>query len=194
MKMNRFESKYFNTALIMNESLIELLLKKDYEYISIKDICLKAGVNRSTFYLHYETKDDLLKETIKNINKKFYDSFNNKKIDVNKIESLNELILVNKEYLIPYLNYIKQNKKIFKLLYDKPELFNLKENFQNMYDNLFQPILERFNVPKNEQIYIFEYYSKGVLAIILKWVSLSCKENIDFIISMIEKCLNILVL
>lgn len=194
MKMNRFESKYFNTALIMNESLIELLLKKDYEYISIKDICLKAGVNRSTFYLHYETKDDLLKETIKNINKKFYDSFNNKKIDVNKIESLNELILVNKEYLIPYLNYIKQNKKIFKLLYDKPELFNLKENFQNMYDNLFQPILERFNVPKNEQIYIFEYYSKGVIAIILKWVSLSCKEEIDFIISMIEKCLNVLVL
>lgn len=192
--MNRFESKYFNTALIMNESLIELLLKKDYEYISIKDICLKAGVNRSTFYLHYETKDDLLKETIKYINKKFYDSFNNKKIDVNKIESLNELILVNKEYLIPYLNYIKQNKKIFKLMYDKPELFNSKESFQNMYDNLFQPILERFNVPKNEQIYIFEYYSKGVIAIILKWVSLSCKEEIDFIISMIEKCLNILVL
>lgn len=63
-----------------------------------------------------------------------------------------------------------------------------------MYDNIFQPILERFNVPKNEQIYIFEYYSKGVIAIILKWVSLSCKEEIDFIISMIEKCLNILVL
>ena len=192
--MNRFESKYFNTALIMNESLIELLLKKDYEYISIKDICLKAGVNRSTFYLHYETKDDLLKETIKYINKKFYDSFNNEKIDVNKIESLNELILVNKKYLVPYLNYIKQNEKIFKLMYDKPELFNSKENFQNMYDNLFQPILERFNVPKNEQIYIFEYYSNGVIAIILKWVSLSCKEEIDFIISMIEKCLNILVL
>lgn len=192
--MNRFESKYFNTALNMDDALIELLLKKDYEYISVKDICLKAGVNRSTFYLHYETKDDLLKETIKYINKKFYDSFNNKKIDVNKIESLNELILVNKNYLVPYLNYIKQNEKIFKLMYDKPELFNSKENFQNMYDNIFQPILERFNVPKNEQIYIFEYYSKGVIAIILKWVSLSCKEDIDFVISMIEKCLNILVL
>lgn len=192
--MNRFESKYFNTALIMDDALIELLLKKDYEYISVKDICLKAGVNRSTFYLHYETKDDLLKETIKYINKKFYDSFNNKKIDVNKIESLKELILVNKNYLVPYLNYIKQNENIFKLMYDKPELFNSKENFQNMYDNIFQPILERFNVPKNEQIYIFEYYSKGVIAIILKWVSLSCKEDIDFVISMIEKCLNILVL
>lgn len=192
--MNRFESKYFNTALNMDDALIELLLKKDYEYISVKDICLKAGVNRSTFYLHYETKDDLLKETIKYINKKFYDSFNNKKIDVNRIESLKELILVDKNYLVPYLNYIKQNEKIFKLMYDKPELFNSKESFQNMYDNIFQPILERFNVPKNEQIYIFEYYSKGVIAIILKWVSLSCKEDIDFVISMIEKCLNILVL
>ena len=192
--MDKFQSKYFNTAMLMDEALLLLLEKKDYQYITVKEICQKAGVNRSTFYLHYETKDDLLKETIKYINKKFYDSFNNKKIDVNKIESLNELILVNKEYLIPYLNYIKQNKNIFKLMYDKPELFNSKESFQNMYDNIFQPILERFNVPKNEQIYIFEYYSKGVIAIILKWVSLSCKEEIDFVISMIEKCLNILVL
>lgn len=78
--MNRFESKYFNTALIMDETLIDLLSKKDYEYISIKDICTKAGVNRSTFYLHYETKDDLLKETIKFINNKFYASFNQKKL------------------------------------------------------------------------------------------------------------------
>ena len=53
--MNKAESKYFNTALRMDEALISLLRVKDLEYITVKEICEKAGVNRSTFYLHYET-------------------------------------------------------------------------------------------------------------------------------------------
>ncbi len=62
--MNKNESKYFNTALLMDEALLQLLEKKDFAFISVKEICQKAGVNRSTFYLHYETTNDLLEETI----------------------------------------------------------------------------------------------------------------------------------
>ena len=57
--MNKSESKYFNTALLMDEALLFLLEKKDFEFISIKEICDKAGVSRSTFYLHYENMNDL---------------------------------------------------------------------------------------------------------------------------------------
>lgn len=68
--MNKSESKYFNTALLMDEALIRLLEVKDYEYITVKEICEKAGVNRSTFYLHYETVNDLLSECLENIKKR----------------------------------------------------------------------------------------------------------------------------
>ena len=29
------------------------------EYITVKEICETAGVNRSTFYLHYETNQEI---------------------------------------------------------------------------------------------------------------------------------------
>lgn len=64
MKRNRSESKYFNTACLMDEALIALLAKKELEYITVKEICEKAGVHRSTFYLHYETMGDLLEESV----------------------------------------------------------------------------------------------------------------------------------
>ena len=57
-KLNKSESKYYNTACLMNEALILLLEKKEYSFITIKEICEKAGVNRSTFYLHYLSIDD----------------------------------------------------------------------------------------------------------------------------------------
>lgn len=74
--MNKHESKYFNTAILMDEALINLLNKKNIEYISIKEICDAAGVNRSTFYLHYESINDLVNETMDYINKKFINCFN----------------------------------------------------------------------------------------------------------------------
>ena len=41
--MNKSESKYYNTACLMDEAFILLLDKKDYEYITVKEICEKAG-------------------------------------------------------------------------------------------------------------------------------------------------------
>ena len=69
--MNKSESKYFNTALLMDEAILYLLHEKKFEYITITEICKKAGVNRSTFYLHYDNTNDLLSEAIEMLNKKF---------------------------------------------------------------------------------------------------------------------------
>ena len=74
--MNKNESKYFYTASLMNQAILELLEKKDIEFITITEITQRAGVNRTTFYLHYDNIDDLLEETVSYINKEFVNSFN----------------------------------------------------------------------------------------------------------------------
>ena len=71
--MNKNQGKYFYTARLMDEALLDLLQKKDYEFITVKEVCEKAGVNRSTFYLHYEGMDDLLKESYELICNRFFD-------------------------------------------------------------------------------------------------------------------------
>ena len=80
-KLNKSESKYYNTACLMDEALILLLEKKEYSFITVKEICEKAGVNRSTFYLHYETIDDLLSECIEYVGSKIQKKYSNKIID-----------------------------------------------------------------------------------------------------------------
>ena len=86
-KLNKSESKYYNTACLMNESLILLLEKKDYSFITVKEICEKAGVNRSTFYLHYETMNDLLSEPIEYVGKNIHKKVNNKVLDKQTIKN-----------------------------------------------------------------------------------------------------------
>ncbi len=188
--MNKNESKYFSTALLFDEALIYLLEVKDIEYITVKEICNKAGVNRSTFYLHYESINDLLEETLTYINKKFMDCFNeNSKEFIEKINSssLEELKLIERKYLEPYLNFIKENKKIFKASFHNPTRMSAESKYIHLKKYILLPILERFNVPEKEKNYLLAFYVNGIIAIIKEWIDQDCKDSIEDIINIIIK-------
>ena len=182
--MNKSESKYYNTALLMDEALLLLLEKKEFEYITVKEICDKAGVNRSTFYLHYENTNDLLGEVITLINKRFFESFQNKNINITNA-SKEESFFITNEYLIPYLKFVKENKRVFRLIHDKPHLFGNEKALKGMYEGLFSLILDKFSVVEEDKKYIFTYFTQGTLAVILKWVECDCRDDIEKIANLI---------
>ena len=184
--MNKSESKYYNTALLMDEALIQLLEKKEYEFITVKEICEKAGVNRSTFYLHYESIDDLLIETIEMINKRFNHAFDNETIEPRKMDK-EKLYLINDTYLIPYLNFIKENKKVYKLIHKNPNIFRYKETYEKLYNDLFSVILDKYGVSKEEKEYVFVYFSFGLVAIIQKWIENDCKDDVERLVKIMKR-------
>lgn len=189
--MNKNESKYFNTAILFDEALIHLLEKKDIEYITIKEICNKAGVNRSTFYLHYESIDDLVDETMEYTNKKFIDCFNGSSkefIEKIKTSSLEDLKLINKKYLIPYLTFVKDNKKIFRASFNNPNGMKVVDKYKHLEKYVLNPILDRFNITKEERSYLITFYINGIMAIVKEWINGDCKESIRDIEDIIIKC------
>lgn len=189
--MNKQESKYFNTASFFDEALLKLLENKEYEYISVKEICEKAGVNRSTFYLHYESMDDLLKESLEYITKKLINSFD---IDTTKFisdlnnKSLEELNFINAEYLKPYLEFTKENKNVLMAAYKNPSAMNTLEKYYNLEKYIIYPILEKYNVDPSKKNYYIQFYINGVISIIKEWVISNCVDDIDFIVDTIIEC------
>ena len=189
--MNRNESKYFNTAIKMDEALITLLEKKDFAYITIKEICEEAGVNRSTFYLHYENTSDLLREATQYIVDKHFSYYNiDEKDIILKLDNCErrDLIFITHKYLAPYLTFIKENRKIFKIAITQFQVMNMNEVYGKMFRYIFEPILEQFNVPGKERPFVIKFYLSGVFAIVMEWLDNDCKEDIDFIIKIIYDC------
>ena len=190
--MNKSESKYFNTAVKFDKALLSLLEKKPFEYITIREICEKAEVNRSTFYLHYENTNDLLQETTAYVLKNFSSYFS---IDADGISAkfagcdLQELEFINEQYLHPYLSFIKENQKIFTAILSQPKTFESNAIFQRMFDNIFRPILDRFNFPSDEQQYVMMFYLNGITAIITEWLKDGCKKSIEDVSAIITNCI-----
>jgi AcrR family transcriptional regulator len=61
MAQQRQDRRSQRTQQALLDALIALLAVKPYDEISINDIVDRANVGRSTFYAHYQAKDDLLK-------------------------------------------------------------------------------------------------------------------------------------
>ena len=76
MQNNKKEDlRIIKTKKIIRKSFVELSKKISYQKISIKDLCDNALINRNTFYLHYENKDDLVKEIINEMIEKYKSYF-----------------------------------------------------------------------------------------------------------------------
>ncbi|MBQ2943708.1 MAG: TetR/AcrR family transcriptional regulator [Ruminococcus sp.] len=190
--MNKSESKYFNTATKMDLALISLLKKKPFEYITVSEICKTAGVNRSTFYLHYETIGDILDETMRYLLNDFlsYFSIDTKSIAFNLTDcELNELVFICDKYLTPYLTYIKEHKEVFKTALLHNKIFGCEDIYKRMYESIFNPILKRFNYPDEDRKYVMMYYLNGIMAIINEWLNDDCKKSIKDISRIITICI-----
>lgn len=190
--MNRSESKYFATAARMDEAFLELLEKKDFAYITVKELCEKAGVNRSAFYLHYETMNDLLKECSQYMTGRFL-TYMEKDAGsfIKKLQNcpMEELYLITPEYLTPYLTYIKENQRLFRTMLENAAMFGLGDSYTRLLRHVITPILNRYGVPEKERGYLMPFHLGGLMAIVSEWLKGNCTDPVENIISVIQACI-----
>ena len=189
--MNKSESKYFATAARMDVAFLTLLEKKDFAYITVKEICEAAGVNRSTFYLHYETMADLLSESVSHMNEQFLTYMKkDSQTFVTKLRDcpLDELYLITPEYLTPYLGYIEQHKRLFRTATENAAVLGMDKSYDRMFRHVFTPILDRYGIPQQDRRYIMAFYIQGLMAIISEWLKNDCADSIAYVVDMIQRC------
>lgn len=189
--MNRSESKYFHTAVRMDEALIALLEEKPFVYITIKEICDKAQVNRSTFYLHYENTMDLLEETSRYLLDEFRSRFS---VEESKIASRfagcspEEMNFMSDAYLRPYLEYVQEKRKVFLSVLMNGGALRFDAVYRRMFQYIFDPILERFHYPEKDKPFVMAFYLNGLFAVVREWLNGDCALSVEQMISIIQEC------
>ncbi len=62
---NHQDPRAARTRLLLQQALGEMLTERSFASVTIADITRRAGVNRATFYAHFQDKDDLLEWTLR---------------------------------------------------------------------------------------------------------------------------------
>lgn len=177
----------------MQNALIELLEENEFADISIMAICQRAGVNRSTFYAHYDNTYDLLKETQKALVTGFHEECTfEDPVDITDMENLDigDLNFVTPKYLLPYLNYIRKHKRLFKIYAENAHTFEVNDMNDYMIEKLFVPIYAKHGVTDKRLVYYMQkFFLKGIDAIINEWVHNDCRDDISYICKIIIHCI-----
>lgn len=177
----------------MDEALLDLLQNKDAEFITVKEICKKAGVGRSTFYLHYQGIPDLVKECSEYVNAKLFERFERSATDTIKAirtAPLDELVFVTDEYLKPYLEFVRDNRPIYRAMLANGHTLQARERFEGLAKHIIGPVLERFGYPSEQQVYVTSFYVHGLSAVVQDWIRSGCETPIDEMVRVIKTCVH----
>lgn len=142
------------TKRMLKEALAEELTENDLKYVSVRTICERADLHRSTFYLHYETIEDLIKEYTEEVMSKVWNPSENS-------------IISDEQRYREALTYILSNPNLFHCLL-KTGLYHsyIMEQYSKLdFDN--DPSLKK--IDKNIMMLLSAYTVSGMEQMLL-WI------------------------
>ena len=160
------------TKRAMAQSLKKFLRKKDLDKITINDITSDCGVNRQTFYYHFQDIRDLVEwiciDEVDNILKK--------NTDIEKWED--KFLLIFK---------IMEEEKVFvKNIYHSVSVEVLRSNlYRLVYPIIYSEIIEKSkgkNLREEDKKFIADFYKYAFVSIVLDWIDKGMIENPELIV------------
>lgn len=147
------------TKMLLKEALIELMEEMPFRKISIKDICERADLNRTTFYLHYTDQETLLRDIERNVQERTITHLKN----VSPTADAEGLIEV-------FLRYVHENDKVFRLLLCNEESASFRQSFVQNTLREIRPNLPDYGSDESEK-YILTFLMQGSAHIIITWIN-----------------------
>lgn len=156
----------FTKRAIM-QSFIELLNEKPFHKITVKDIVEHCGINRNTFYYHFEDIYDLL-------NKLLEEEIEKSKINKMTYENWQDIALESMKFLI-------ENKKatlhIFNSIGTKELTKYLKTTFYLAFSEYLTPFFKSYGVKDEDQKFLLTFYSNALVGFSLDWIEKGLEEE-----------------
>lgn len=149
------------SKILLKNALMDLLSEKgSVTKISVRELCERADLNRSTFYAHYSEPKELLEE----VEAELLDATRE---HLQKIGAENDIGA--HRYLLSFLIYIKENDKPFRTLLINAGDPEFRSKF--MQQSIIQ-FVENLDIafPKEQEQYIYSYILNGSTGVIIQWM------------------------
>ena len=154
----------------LKEALLRLLARRDILDVTVSRLCQEAGVNRSTFYSHYDSIGDLMEEMEQEIGANLIGRFREDNYDGEHPFSPG--------HLLPILEHIRDNR-------------DMDWAFGQLLEWYVRPLLRGLSVEEEAIAYYFAFFRAGFLALIQQWLQNQCQEEPEVILSYLQNLLRL---
>ena len=159
------------TKQTIRENLVPLMKEYHISRISIKMLCERAGINRSTFYAHYKDVYDLLDQIQKEIIEEV-----SAHISDNAFVEQNKATVMALEQI---LDFAKSNAGLFSVLLSENGDFVFQREIMRLaYQKTIYTLRNKEKIAPYVPDYIQYYVVNGALGMIQKWLADGMREPV----------------
>lgn len=181
MKNKEKDIRFYRTKERIYTAVIELLKLKSFDQITIKDICERATISRSGFYLHYLDKYDLVEqyqlEFMSHVNQFIYEAIEG--------NTPMEKIMINLLY------FFKDDGTLLGLLIsDKGSIEIQNQVKKTLQQNALRNIITHTNLSFDTEIerhYCITFFSNAMFGLIQDWINRGQKETPEEIVKILDR-------
>lgn len=162
------EPRVMRTRALLRNALMSLVAEKNFSSLVIQDVTNRAGLNRTTFYLHYSGLHELLDDCAR-------DLFNQMRSDIyaNKPSGTQRGSARLEPYVESVFRHLQQHEKFYRAMLGKQGAPILRALFQDLLSELiFEPILDKkLGAAPDHQLEItLRFFSAGFTGIASWWL------------------------
>lgn len=165
---NNVNQRVMLTKRLIREALLTMLMTRNINKISIRELCQVAGINRTTFYNHYGSQYDVLNE----IAEMYVQSTSFTVInDIAAGKNINEC-------LTRVLQYMKDNLAFAKLVLDQDN-YDLITHIKISLPQFDHMVMEHLpeNLDLEEKKAIASYVQYGTVRLLKEWILSDCLKS-----------------
>lgn len=157
----KHETISMNTKKLLSASLKKFMEHKKISKISVSEIVADCGVNRKTFYYHFEDIYALLKWTLEQETIEVLKNF--------------DLLLNPKEAIMFVIDYVDKNNHILNCAYDSMGRDGMKRFFHSDFYNVILSIIEgvekEYNtvLPEDFKKYLTKFYTSALADVLIEY-------------------------
>ncbi len=155
------------TEQLLKNTLVEMLKTQHISKISVRALCERAELNRSTFYTHYADTAALLAQMKQEVWQRVSGLLNQQDIRIHKPPA--------PALLARFLEYFKENAALFEALMGENSDFAFKPDLMEITQLLPRPSSQE--VDPRTQEYVKTFGVTGCLSVIQSWLADGAKES-----------------
>lgn len=176
--MNKKNNRqYQNSDVRMKQAMLELMNTTPFDRITVRLICEKAGINRSTFYAHYMDVYDLIDQMERNLRNRLMDSY----------PVPGQVVPLSLESFYPFLRFIREHRDFYRVALKARREFPISHGFEALWDQIIRPLCRKAGITSEEEMmFYFVGFQAGFTVILRRWVEQDCAESEETIARIIR--------
>lgn len=156
MKPMREDRRVARTRRTLRESLVTLILERGWDDVSVQDVCRHADVGRSTFYVHFADKEELLLSGFDDLHAALTGSRTSDPAPF--------------AFACRLIEHARDNQRLFRAVVGKRSGVEVQRRFRDVVALLVDAELVRLGIPAARREWATRYVCGGFIELLLQWL------------------------